>query len=87
MYMPFFIDLLSVRIIKSLYSRNHSFDERGNERWRYPLNENMDSWINWGSVSFATGRFAFASANYDKSGPEERKYIKIYMFWTRIKEL
>jgi len=36
----------------------------------------MDSWINWGSVSFATGRFAFASANYDKSGPEERKYNK-----------
>lgn len=36
----------------------------------------MDSWINWGSVSFATGRFAFASANYAKSGPEERKYNK-----------
>lgn len=75
-YAIFYRSTVSKNHSRAYISRIISFDERGNERWRYPLNENMDSWINWGSVSFATGRFAFASANYDKSGPEERKYNK-----------
>lgn len=61
---------------RAYISRVISFDKKGNERWIYPIDTNMDSWINWGSVTSRTGRFAFASANYDKSGSKERVYNK-----------
>lgn len=55
-------------------SRIISFAEDGRERWRYPKKENLDCWANWGDVSSASGRFAFATANYDEEQTKQLAY-------------
>ena len=51
-------------------SRIISFDKNGNENWRYPKEGNMDAWVNCGALGEKTNRYAFATANYDKSKTE-----------------
>lgn len=48
-------------------SRVVSFTRDGRERWRYPKEKPMDAWVNWGDVTPEGSRFAFGTANYDKS--------------------
>lgn len=55
-------------------SRIISFTSEGKERWRYPDNENLDCWTNWGDVSEDGRRFAFATANYDDSQVKDITY-------------
>lgn len=57
-------------------SRIISFDREGNENWRYPKEENMDAWVNCGALGEKTHRYAFATANYDKSKTEGITYNK-----------
>ena len=61
---------------RSYVSRILSFTQDGKLRWKYPENENMDAWVNWGEESEESGRFAFGTANYDKSKIDDIKYNK-----------
>lgn len=51
-----------------------SFTADGKERWRYPAEKPMDAWVNWGEASPDGSRFAFGTANYDKSKIENLEY-------------
>lgn len=55
-------------------SRIISFTQDGRERWRYPKNENLDCWANGGDVSGYSGRFAFATANYEEGQNKHLTY-------------
>ncbi len=57
-------------------SRIISFDQEGHENWRYPAEGNMDAWVNCGALGEKTNRYAFATANYDKSKTEDIVYHK-----------
>lgn len=57
-------------------SRVVSFTADGDIRWKYPKDENMDGWVNWGDVSDSAHRFAFGTANYDKSKTVKLEYNK-----------
>lgn len=55
-------------------SRVVSFTPSGEERWRYPKDHPMDAWVNWGEITEDGSRFAFGTANYDKSKIENLEY-------------
>ena len=61
---------------RSYISRILSFDKKGKIRWKFPENKNMDAWVNWGDISDHAGRYAFGTANYDKSKIENLEYNK-----------
>ena len=73
-YAVFYRFTLDEKGQRTYLSRIISFDETGKERWRYPAKENMDAWVNCGAISESSGRFAFATANYDKAKTEGLKY-------------
>lgn len=69
-------------------SRVVSFTRDGRERWRYPKEKPMDAWVNWGDVTPEGSRFAFGTANYDKSKIENLEYNKnIYVLQGETGEL
>lgn len=73
-YAVFYRFTLDEKGQRTYLSRIISFDEAGKERWRYPAKENMDAWVNCGAVSESSGRFAFATANYDKAKTDGLTY-------------
>lgn len=57
-------------------SRIVSFTAGGDVRWKYPENGNMDAWVNWGDDAEGAHRFAFGTANYDKTKIKKLEYNK-----------
>ncbi len=73
-YVVFYRYTLDKEGKRSYLSRIISFTPGGAERWRYPAEGNMDVWVNCGDVTDATGRFAFATANYDKEKEKKASF-------------
>lgn len=46
-------------------ARMISLNEQGEQRWAYPKEEPMDSWINWCDVSDASNRTVLSTSAYD----------------------